>query len=196
MSDPDRRLRHLPNLLSALRLAAAPVLVALAMTGELGIFTVVLVPALVTDIADGYLARRLGVTSRFGALLDSLADLVLFAAAVFGVWCFHPELLLRHPAAGGLLITCWLVEPLVALLRYGRISSFHTYASKVAAYLLGFMVAALFLWGVPEALFYAAVGAGIAASIEEILLIAVLPQWRSDVRGLYWVLRESATVTT
>ena len=191
MMAPVGPIRHLPNGISAARILSAPVLVGLALTGHATAFTAVLVPALVSDIVDGYLARRLRLTSALGAQLDSIADLLLFAVAVVGVACFHPGLLERHRIAGGFLLACWLCEPLVSLVRYGRISSFHTYASKIAAYLLGFMVAVLFLWGLPDALFYAAVGAGILASLEEFLLIALLPDWRADVRGIYWVLREA-----
>ena len=105
MRETSARLRHLPNVLSALRIAAAPALVVLALVGAERAFTWVLIPALLSDIADGYLARRLGLTSPLGALLDSIADLLLFFVAVVGVWCFHP----------------------------GLLSSFHTYASKAAA---------------------------------------------------------------
>ncbi len=195
MVAPVGPIRHLPNAISALRILAAPVLVALALTGHATAFAAVIVPALVSDIVDGYLARRLRLTSALGAMLDSIADLLLFAVAVIGIACFHPELLEHHRLAGGILLAGWLGEPLVALVRYGRISSFHTYASKVVAYLLGFMVAVLFVWGLPDALFYAAVGAGILASVEEFLLIALLPEWRADVRGIYWVLREARGAT-
>jgi CDP-diacylglycerol--glycerol-3-phosphate 3-phosphatidyltransferase len=193
MMAPVGTIRHLPNLISALRILSAPALVALALAGNGTAFAAVLVPALVSDMVDGYLARRFAITSALGALLDSVADLLLFIAAVVGIVCLHPELLQHHRLAGGALLAGWLAEPLVALARYGRISSFHTYASKVAGYLLGFMVAVLFLWGLPDALFYAAVGAGILASAEEFLLLALLPIWRTDVRGIYWVLREART---
>jgi CDP-diacylglycerol--glycerol-3-phosphate 3-phosphatidyltransferase len=190
MPSSSRTLHLLPNALSALRIAAAPAMLVLAWRGHAAAFTAVLVPALLSDVADGFLARRLGCTSATGALLDSIGDLVLFCAATIGVACLHPELIGDHRLASGTLLACWLLEPLVAFARYGRISSFHTYASKLAAYLLGVMVAVLFIWGVPPLLFRVAVGAGIAASVEELLLIAALPDWRANVRGLYWVLRD------
>jgi len=190
MRKTSARLRHLPNVLSALRIAAAPVLVVLALVGAERAFTWLLIPALLSDIADGYLARRLGLTSPLGALLDSIADLLLFFVAVVGVWCFHPGLLQQHRVAGSLLLSLWAVEPLVAILRYGRVSSFHTYASKAAAYLLGIMVGVLFVWGPSVVLLRVALFAGIAASLEELLLIGLLPAWRADVRGVYWVLRD------
>jgi CDP-diacylglycerol--glycerol-3-phosphate 3-phosphatidyltransferase len=82
------------------------------------------------------------------------------------------------------------VEIAAALIRYRRLSSFHTYLSKAAAYLLGISIGVLFLWGLPAALLYAAVTASVVANLEELVLIWLLPQWRPNVRGLYWVLQE------
>jgi CDP-diacylglycerol--glycerol-3-phosphate 3-phosphatidyltransferase len=182
--------RHLPNALSAARIGATPLLGYFAAVGEGQSFTWLLVPALLSDVADGFIARRFGYTSRLGAQLDSIGDALLFFAAVAGVAAFHPGLLREHALAGLLLVGAWLVEIGASLLRYRRLSSFHTYASKVAGALLGFMIGVLFVFGLPPALFYMAVSASLAASAEELVLIALLPQWRSDVGGLYWVLRE------
>lgn len=70
-------LRYLPNLLSALRLLAAPV-AAWAIVGDhdtlaLSMFAF----AGISDMADGFAARRWGFTSRFGAWLDPIADKLL-----------------------------------------------------------------------------------------------------------------------
>jgi phosphatidylglycerophosphate synthase len=182
--------RHLPNALSAARIGVTPVLGYLAATGAARPFTWLLVPALLSDVADGFLARRFGLTSRLGAQLDSIGDALLFFAAVAGVVVFHPDLLRAHPLASLLLVGSWSAEILAALVRYRRPSSFHTYASKFAGALLGVMVGALFVFGLPPLLFYAAIGVGVAAEIEELTLVWLLPEWRSDVPGLYWVLQE------
>jgi cardiolipin synthase len=74
-------LRHLPNFLTALRLVAAPALAFLLVSGSdrtaLGVFAF----AGLSDAADGFLAKRFGVTSRFGRLLDPAADKLLMVAA-------------------------------------------------------------------------------------------------------------------
>lgn len=46
--------------------------------------------AFVTDSADGYLARKLKATSRFGAIFDSLADVLVYLVypAVLGYYVF------------------------------------------------------------------------------------------------------------
>src|SRR3712207_309738 len=73
-------LRHLPNLLSLARLAASPALLALALAGRRQAFAWLLLVALATDAADGRIARRFGLVSRAGALLDSVADALLLLA--------------------------------------------------------------------------------------------------------------------
>jgi CDP-diacylglycerol--glycerol-3-phosphate 3-phosphatidyltransferase len=183
-------LRNIPNALSAARIGATPVLGYFAAAGAEHYFTWVLVPALLSDIADGFIARRFGLTSRLGALLDSIGDALLFFVALFGVLVFYPELLHAHAMAGLLLMGSWIVEIAAALIRYRRLSSFHTYLSKAAAYLLGISIGVLFLWGLPAALLYVAVTASVVANLEELVLIWLLPQWRPNVRGLYWVLQE------
>jgi CDP-diacylglycerol--glycerol-3-phosphate 3-phosphatidyltransferase len=183
-------LRHLPNALSAARIVAAPVLVVLAARGMLPAFTWLLVAALLSDIADGLIARAFGLQSKLGAQLDSIGDVLLLLAAGYGVWVFHPELVTRHYGAALLLAAAWLTEIVAALWRYGRLSSFHTYLSKAAGYLLGIFVGALFVFGFQPWLLYLGVAVSVLGNLEELALIALLPQWRADVRGLWWVLRE------
>ena len=57
------------NLLSFLRLFLVPALVWLALQGHAEWFLAVLVVSLVSDIFDGYLARKLNQVSDFGAKL-------------------------------------------------------------------------------------------------------------------------------
>ena len=86
---PDRRtegvLRHVPNALTSLRLVAIPVfvwLLAEADDGESLAAAMVFGVAALTDWLDGRLARRFGVQSRFGRLVDPFADRLLIGAAL------------------------------------------------------------------------------------------------------------------
>lgn len=182
--------RNLPNALSIARIAAVPVLVALAWLGRETAFTWVLVPALLTDIADGLIARVFRLQSKLGALLDSTADTLLMLAACFGVWRLHPEVLEQHGLEVAVAFGAWVVEDVAALLRYRRLSSFHTYLSKIAGNLLGIFIGVLFVFGLEPWLLRVAVAVSVLASLEELVLLALLPQWRANVRGLPWILRE------
>ena len=80
----------LPNQLTTLRIMLVPVFMFLLLLDSpymklLGV--VVFVIASLTDIYDGYHARKYGLTSRLGAFLDPLADKFLITAAfLIYVW--------------------------------------------------------------------------------------------------------------
>jgi CDP-diacylglycerol--glycerol-3-phosphate 3-phosphatidyltransferase len=81
---------NLPNLLTWLRIAAIPLLVLIYAwpnqawsehdrnTWAASIFVV----AAITDALDGWLARRLGLTTPFGAFLDPVADKLMVCSAL------------------------------------------------------------------------------------------------------------------
>ena len=74
---------NLPNLLTILRILLVPILVVVLLTkfeGKeivgLGVFLL----AALTDFLDGYIARRFGLVTQLGKLLDPAADKILTSA--------------------------------------------------------------------------------------------------------------------
>ena len=74
-------LSHLPNLITLARVALVPVLILLLKDQDYAAALVVFVAAGVSDALDGYLAKRLNVQSRLGAILDPAADKLLLVSA-------------------------------------------------------------------------------------------------------------------
>ncbi len=77
--------KHLPNILTALRILAVPVFVLLLIdpSPQMGVWAMILfVVASFTDWLDGYLARLYSAQSILGTLLDPLADKILVMAAL------------------------------------------------------------------------------------------------------------------
>lgn len=74
-----------PNSLTLFRVAAVPVLIILLLFDNkvCGIFAaLVFSAAAVTDYLDGYIARRYGLVSSLGKMLDPLADKLLVSSAL------------------------------------------------------------------------------------------------------------------
>ncbi len=126
-------MKHIPNILSASRIALClPLLLADAMTVP---FWVLYVIAGTTDMLDGFLARRWGVESKFGARLDSLADFVFVLAVGYKLFPW-----LKLPT------TLWIMIGVIALVKAGnavsayivshRIIFLHTKANKLTGFLL------------------------------------------------------------
>ena len=126
-------MKRIPDLLSMSRIVLClPLLMVDAMTVP---FWVLYVIAGLTDILDGFLARRWGVESKLGARLDSLADFVFVLTVGYK---FFP--LLKLPA------TLWMMIGLIALIKVAnaissymvkrRIEFLHTRANKLTGFLL------------------------------------------------------------
>lgn len=97
---------NLPNILTLIRVAAIPVLVAafyLPFKGSNMVAAVLFLAAGLTDWLDGYLARKLGQTSPFGAFLDPVADKLIVAVALLMLVQQHATLWLTAPA---MVIVC------------------------------------------------------------------------------------------
>ena len=84
----DMNRKQIPNILSVIRLLMVPVFIAIyfsdiknAEIWALAVF----VAAELTDVLDGYLARKNGWTTEAGKILDPLADKLMQAAAIISL---------------------------------------------------------------------------------------------------------------
>jgi len=75
--------RHIPNILTILRLLAVPLMAAWMVSGKWIESLILFLLAEFTDILDGYIARRFNFISNFGKLADPLADKLIQVTALF-----------------------------------------------------------------------------------------------------------------
>lgn len=181
--------RNLPNAISAARIAATAILLAAVLLHRVGIFKWLLLACMLSDILDGWIARRFHLASELGATLDSIADIFTSVIGLAGLVVFQRAFVSGHWRTLVVLAGFYIVEVAASLWRYGKVSSFHTLLARVAAYTSSFFVMSLFFWGYGAWLFHATVAVYVIELAEEMALICVLPQWRSDVGGLYRVLK-------
>lgn len=75
--------RHIPNLLTLLRMFAAPVLILCLTDRNYGLGALVFLIAGITDALDGWYAKRFDCVTPLGAILDPIADKMLIITAYF-----------------------------------------------------------------------------------------------------------------
>ena len=126
-------MKHLPNAITALRFVEAICLLFFGV--ESCAFWVIYFVCGLSDMADGYLARKLGCESKTGAMLDSLADLAFVICC-----CFKLIPVLAFPKWlwiwGGAIVVIKVINQISALVMYRRCVFPHTVANKVTGVLL------------------------------------------------------------
>lgn len=179
---------NLPNQLSALRILCVPVLLLLAWNGEAGIFLVLFGFALVTDVLDGVLARRLQLESDFGARLDQWADFALWVSFPLGTWWLWPEIVRREGAYVALALACLLLPAAIAYAKYREIPGYHTRSAKLSAILMGIAVPLLLIFEVPGPFRIAALFLVVSA-IDELGITILSPRCLHDVPSVIHIAR-------
>lgn len=110
--------RLIPNVLTLASLCSGLTGVRFALQGDMRLAVIAIIVAAIFDALDGRVARRLGVTSRFGAELDSLSDFFCFGVA--------PALVLYLASlrdAGSLGWVVVLMFPICSALRLARFNT-------------------------------------------------------------------------
>jgi CDP-diacylglycerol--glycerol-3-phosphate 3-phosphatidyltransferase len=125
-------LRLVPMSLTLLRLALAPAIVAIASTGQWRWAMVAcLLAGFLSDIFDGILARRFGLATAFLRRLDSVIDLIFYAAVCWAAWAVHPEVIRKHGTGIGILLLLEVTCNAVSFIRFGRAPATHAYLAKL-----------------------------------------------------------------
>ena len=154
-------MKHIPNIITVLRFLGAVNL--LLCNPESAAFCVIYGLCGVSDMADGYLARRLHAESKTGAILDSVADLCFVA-------CCAIRLIpvLQIPTWlwiwAGVIVTIKIVNQVSALVVCKRFCFPHTTANKLTGLLLFIAVPTVF-WSIVPIVIVA--GIATYAAIQE-----------------------------
>ena len=126
----------LANLVTLSRaLLIAPIL-ALLVLGHPHLALTVYLAACATDVLDGWLARRAGQASAFGAQLDASVDNIFSLAILPFLVLAVPGVAQQHPAALVVLFGAPLAYLPISRWLAGRVMMFHVWSAKAGAFLL------------------------------------------------------------
>src|SRR6185437_3686613 len=183
-------LKTVPAALVALRALLAPAIIVLALHRRQGVAMAVCIAcALLSDIFDGIVARRLGVETTALRRADSAADTIFYVAAAVSAWILARSAV---RAVAGILLLLVLVE--VAryafdYLKFRREASYHSYAAKLWGLTLAAALILLLAYNVSGWFLRAAIWIGIISDLEGLLISIILPVWSHDVRSFIHALK-------
>lgn len=187
-TDESGRL-NVPNALCALRLIGSPLAGYLAYRDETTAFTLLLALLFLSDWLDGKLAILLKQRTSFGALFDSLADVAMYAALLFGAWWLKWEVIREHAVWLGASVVSYVASCLIGLIKFRRMPSYHTRAAKTGWLLAAIAMVSVFadwaLWPLRITLIFV-----VLTNLEAVLITFVLRQWETDVTSIYHAMRK------
>lgn len=180
----------IPNYLTFFRFLSAPFIIWFIIAGKQNLFVLFIILNLLTDALDGYFARKLNQHTVLGARMDSTADKITYILAFIGLFVFKSEEL--QPYLGSLLTFVSLGAICLAhsFIKFGKISSLHTYATKIGGYIQGIFFFVLFAHGFVPELYYFMITWAILSVIEMIIIQLIISDMQPNQKGLYWVLKE------
>ena len=183
--------RHIPIGLIIFRFLLGPLLFLDALDGKTGAgFGVGLIAALLSDIFDGVIARRLGVATPKLREVDSWVDAWFCLCVAASAWLAHRETLLIGLTP---LLVAWLATNLLTLafdwLKFRRFAAYHAYSSKLAGIFLFIAMFSLFVFGGNRLLLGVALCVSILSHLERMAITVVMPKWTPDVLSLWHALK-------
>jgi len=172
------------------RIAAAPFLLILLWFHEREVFTWFLLISYSTDMIDGFLARKLKITSPRGSQLDSFGDQITFIIGLLGLFIFEFEFIKENYILILIAFIPYIIQMLIAFKKYGKATSFHTYLAKLSAVTQAVFILSSMFFGPTYSLFYFMIALGFLETFEEVVLIFMYKKWVSDIKGIYWAIKD------
>jgi CDP-diacylglycerol--glycerol-3-phosphate 3-phosphatidyltransferase len=188
-------MKAIPYILIALRFILAPVLLSLSyFIGEKSwlIILVLMYLGLITDIFDGIIARKAGVSSEKLRRLDSQTDLIFWLSLGFAAYFLNTDLIENEWKGILLLFVMEMLCYIISWIKFGKETCTHAFLSKMWG--LSLLIAFTYLIGFQQAgwAFSVMVALGLISHIDVILIILILPKWQYDVPSSYhaWKIRK------
>ncbi len=134
MTNKDSLLmRNIPNFITALRILLSIILLNIKPFSVLFIFIYIICGF--SDIADGYIARKYFLVSKFGSRLDSLADVIFIFVMIY--------ILLTNVNISKALIY-WIIliaiiriiSCIISFIKFNKLAFLHTYLNKFTGIVL------------------------------------------------------------
>jgi len=171
----DAWLRRVPHALSFARVLLVLATYPVALRGDKPLFAVLVLLAVLTDVLDGPIARATGSESRFGANVDSAADLLFYLSLPAWAYLFAPEVVLDNLALVVSFAVLYVTANVASHVTFGALGV-HNRLSRASGTMGVVFTFSVILWGVLTPFKWALL----------ILLVADLAQ-RFGAVGGYWM---------
>lgn len=174
-------MKHIPNFITFIRILGSFFLLLTEPFSKL--FCIIYVICGMSDILDGYIARKIKATSKAGQVMDSIADMIFIVTVLI---IMIPIIKIPFWALYWIVAIAIIriISLFIGFIKYNSFSSLHTYANKVTGGILFCFPIIYMLLGLLIASFLIVSIASISA-IEELTINITSKKLNRDVKYLF-----------
>lgn len=144
---------------------------------------------LLSDVFDGIIARRLGISSEYLRRMDSAADQVFWVLVATSVVITFPDFLKDHWIKLVLLIAIESLTYAVSYAKFGKEVATHAISSKIWTLIMFATLVQVMIIGNSNVLFEICFYTGILTRIEIVVILLLLRNWTNDVPSVFHAVR-------
>lgn len=173
-------MKNLANLISMIRIVFTAVLLLLKPFGLT--FTVVYILCGVSDILDGFVARKTNTTTRFGEKLDSIADFIFYGVLLL---CFYPIILPEKRIVEWILLIAMIrmLSVIIGYIRFKTLTMLHTYANKFTGFVIVLLPLFIPYMELHILVYFCCIIASIS-ELEELLILLTTKEFEANSKSI------------
>ena len=178
----NNKIGTFPNILSLSRILLSPVLFMIA--GEKIILFLLLSLIGLTDVLDGFVARKIKKETMIGAWLDSIADFVFFISfIIYSVW-FELEYMIKLQYFIIVIITIKLLSVVTGFIKYRQPGLLHTIANKIT-HIIVFAGLCVFVLFRSTIIVEIGLTISILSALEELVILLIGNKYEPNIKGIW-----------
>lgn len=180
-------MKNIPNILSISRFPLSVSL--LFLTGNPILFVSVYCVTGITDVLDGFLARRYHWESEFGAKIDGFADIVFMLSILVSAFLIKRLQPAFYVYIGIAIIALLKIMNLIfTKIKFKQWSTMHTLANKYTAFPFFVLVpVCMLLERIPNVFVMVLLGTVLIAGLEETVILTRLKEYDADTKSIFHI---------
>lgn len=181
-------MNKIPFVLILFRFLLAPIIILLAYLLKENsrlIIVILIFLGLLSDIFDGIIARKLGVSSVKLRRLDSQVDLIFWIAVMYTCYVLNPELIIQNKIGLIILLVMEFLCYALSYIRFSKETCTHAFLSKIWGLCLFVAFVSIIGFGYGGITLKLAIYWGIISQLDVIFIILIIPKWQNDIPSCY-----------
>ena len=176
--------KYIPNIISIIRIFFSALLIFTLDNPYIFILLYVIIG--LSDVLDGFIARKYGIVSNLGARLDSTADLIFYLILTYiFIDLYFPILTVNHKIILLAILLVRLINILLTKIKYDKVVFIHTIANKISGLLL-FILPIILMFYKNNVIVSIIFIFALIAALEELLITLVFEEYNLNRKSIFF----------